>query len=68
MPADARTRLPNGRVCHSDPEILGGTPVLVGTRVPVETLMEWLSGGYTFEEFLANFPAVAPRAGARVHR
>lgn len=59
MPADVRTRLPNGRVYHSNPEILGGTPVFVGTRVPVETLMEWLSGGYTLEEFLENFPTVA---------
>jgi uncharacterized protein (DUF433 family) len=58
MPADLRTRLPDGRVYHSDPEILGGTPVFVGTRVPVETLMEWLGGGYTLEEFLENFPTV----------
>lgn len=58
MPADDRTRLPHGSVFHSDPEILGGTPVFVGTRVPVETLMEWLRGGYTLEEFLDNFPTV----------
>lgn len=58
MPVDLRTRLLNGRVYHSDPEILSGTPVFVGTRVPVETLMEWLGGGYTLEEFLENFPTV----------
>lgn len=59
MSTDVRTRLSDGRVYHSDPEILGGTPVFVGTRVPVETLMEWLTGGYTLEEFLDNFPTVA---------
>lgn len=59
MPTDWRARPSTGSVYHSDPEILGGTPVFVGTRVPVETLMEWLSGGYTLEEFLENFPTVA---------
>lgn len=58
MAADLRTRLSDGRVYHSDPDVLGGTPVFVGTRVPVETLMEWLRGGYTLEEFLENFPTV----------
>jgi uncharacterized protein (DUF433 family) len=59
MPTDVSTPRSDGRVYHSDPEILGGTPVFVGTRVPVETLMEWLTGGYTLEEFLENFPTVA---------
>jgi uncharacterized protein (DUF433 family) len=45
-------------VFHSDPDILGGTPVFLGTRVPVETLMEWLEGGYSLDEFLENFPTV----------
>ena len=49
---------PQDTVFHSDPEILGGTPVFVGTRVPVETLMEWLEGGYSLDEFLENFPTV----------
>ncbi len=47
------------RVFHSDPEILGGTPVFRGTRVPVETLMEWLEGGSSLEHFLENFPTVS---------
>lgn len=47
------------RVFHSDPEILGGTPVFRGTRVPVETLMEWLEGGSSLEDFLDNFPTVS---------
>jgi uncharacterized protein (DUF433 family) len=43
---------------HSDPEILGGEPVFVGTRVPVRTLLVYLEGGETLEEFLDNFPTV----------
>jgi uncharacterized protein (DUF433 family) len=45
-------------VVHSDPEILGGTPVFVGSRVPVQTLVEYLEGGYSVGEFLENFPSV----------
>lgn len=57
--ADARpTTLPDGSVVHSDPEILSGTPVFVGTRVPVQTLIEYLEGGYSLDEFLDNFPSV----------
>ncbi len=41
-----------------DPEILGGEPVFAGTRVPVKSLTDWLSGGYSLEEFLENFPTV----------
>ena len=50
--------LPDGAVVHSDPEIHSGTPVFVGTRVPVQTLIEYLEGGYTLDEFLDNFPSV----------
>lgn len=46
------------RVVHSDPEILGGTPVFVGTRVPVQSLFDHLEGGDTLDEFLRQFPAV----------
>ena len=45
-------------VVHSDPEILGGTPVFVGTRVPLKTLFDYLEGGETLEEFLHQFPSV----------
>jgi uncharacterized protein (DUF433 family) len=45
-------------VIHSDPEILGGTPVFVGTRVPVRTLMEYLEAGDSISDFLDDFPAV----------
>lgn len=50
--------LANGSVVHSDPEILSGTPVFVGTRVPVSTLVEYLEGGYSVQGFLENFPSV----------
>jgi uncharacterized protein (DUF433 family) len=50
--------LPNGRVFHRDPQIMSGVPVFVGTRVPVEILIEWIRGGYTLDEFLDNFPSV----------
>ena len=45
-------------VVHSDPEILGGTPVFVGTRVPAQTLFDYLKGGDTLDEFLRQFPSV----------
>ncbi len=44
---------------HSHPEILGGTPVFVGTRVPVPTLLDYLEGGHLLDEFLDHFPTVA---------
>jgi uncharacterized protein (DUF433 family) len=50
-------RQPN-LVLHSDPEILGGTPVFVGTRVPVQSLFDYLEGGETLDEFLRQFPSV----------
>lgn len=45
-------------VVHSHPEIVSGEPVFVGTRVPARTLVEWLKGGHTLDEFLENFPSV----------
>ena len=47
------------RIVHSDPEILGGAPVFVGTRVPVQALLDFLEGGDTIEEFLDNYPGVS---------
>lgn len=46
-------------VIHSDPEILGGTPVFIGTRVPARILFEYLEGGETLNEFLHQFPSVS---------
>jgi len=45
-------------VVHSDPDILSGTPVFVGTRVPVQSLFDYLEGGDTLDEFLRQFPSV----------
>ena len=45
-------------VVHSDPEILGGTPVFVGSRVPVQSLFDYLEGGEKLDEFLHQFPSV----------
>ena len=46
-------------IVHADPEILGGTPVFVGTRVPVQALLDYLEGGDTIEEFLDDYPGVS---------
>jgi len=48
-----------GQVVHSDPEILGGTPVFVGTRVPLRNLIDYLEGGQSLDEFLDDFPSVS---------
>ena len=45
-------------ILHSDPDILGGTPVFVGTRVPVQSLLDYLRNGDTLDAFLADFPSV----------
>jgi uncharacterized protein (DUF433 family) len=44
---------------HSDPEIMGGTPVFVGTRVPFQTLLDYLEAGDPLGEFLDDFPTVS---------
>ena len=69
-------------VVHSDPDILGGTPVFVGTRVPFRNLIDYLERNHSLDEFLNSFPSVsreqavaaleaaheAVSAGARSHR
>lgn len=40
------------------PDVMGGTPVFVGTRVPVQTLLDYLEAGDSIDEFLAGFPSV----------
>jgi uncharacterized protein (DUF433 family) len=60
-------------VVRSDPEILGGTPVFVGTRVPVQALIDYIEGGHSLQEFLDDFPtltrqlAVAALEQAKAH-
>ncbi len=46
-------------VIHSDPDILGGTPVFVGTRVPFRNLIDYLERNHSLEEFLDSFPTVS---------
>ncbi|HYS56399.1 MAG TPA: DUF433 domain-containing protein [Thermoanaerobaculia bacterium] len=46
------------RVVHSDPEIMSGEPVFVGTRVPVRNLFDFLEAGDPLEKFLDEFPSV----------
>ncbi|HEV2989381.1 MAG TPA: DUF433 domain-containing protein [Candidatus Angelobacter sp.] len=48
----------HSKVVHSDPDILGGTPVFVGTRVPVQNLIDCLKAGDTLDAFLTSFPSV----------
>ena len=45
-------------IIHSNPEIMGGTPVFVGTRVPLQNLIDYLEGGESIEDFLDGFPSV----------
>jgi uncharacterized protein (DUF433 family) len=45
-------------IVHVDPEIMGGTPVFVGTRVPLQNLVDYLEGGESIEDFLDAFPTV----------
>jgi len=52
----------NQDVIIRDPEILGGTPVFRGTRVPFKNLLDYLEGGHTLDEFLDEFPTVTREA------
>ena len=49
----------NKPVVHTDPEIMSGTPVFVGTRVPFQTLLDYLEAGQPLSEFLEDFPTVS---------
>ena len=46
------------QVVHRDPDILGGTPVFRGTRVPIRSFFDYVEGGDTLDEFLRQFPSV----------
>ena len=54
--------MPRESVIVSDPEILGGTPCFRGTRVPVDSLIDYLEAGDSLGEFLDNFPSVSREA------
>ena len=57
-----RFPMPHESVFVSDPEILGGTPCFRGTRVPVDSLIDYLEAGDSLDEFLDNFPSVSREA------
>lgn len=46
------------KIISTSPEVMGGTPVFAGTRVPIETLLDYLEGGESIEGFLDGFPTV----------
>lgn len=50
--------LRNPSIISASPEIMGGTPVFTGTRVPVETLLDYLKAGESIDDFLDGFPTV----------
>lgn len=50
--------MPESKIVHRSPEVLAGTPVFVGTRVPVRVLLEYLEAGDSLNEFLHDFPSV----------
>jgi uncharacterized protein (DUF433 family) len=45
-------------ICR-DPDVMGGTPVFCGTRVPIQTLLDYLEAGESIDDFLAGFPSVS---------
>ena len=51
--------LRNPSIISASPEIMGGTPVFAGTRVPVQTLLDYLKAGESIDDFLDGFPTVA---------
>jgi uncharacterized protein (DUF433 family) len=55
---EKRYLLPVQKSYHSDPEILGGIPVFVGTRVPIQSLFDHLEAGESIDQFLEGFPSV----------
>ena len=46
-------------VVSSSPDVMGGTPVFAGTRVPIENLLDYLEGGESIDDFLEGFPSVS---------
>ncbi len=49
----------NAQIISSTPDVMGGAPVFAGTRVPVQTLLDYLKGGESIDDFLEGFPTVA---------
>ncbi len=56
----------NDQLIISSPEILGGTPVFAGTRVPVQNLLDYLEAGDNINDFLEDFPSVSREQAIQV--
>ena len=56
----------DGRIINIDPEILGGTPVFAGTRVPIKNLFDYLETGETIDYFLDDFEGVSREQEVKV--
>lgn len=56
----------NSKVIHRSPQILGGTPVFTGTRVPAQALIDYLEEGRSLDEFLEDFPTVTRQQATEV--
>jgi uncharacterized protein (DUF433 family) len=56
IPVKIKESLP---IIISEPDVMGGTPVFAGTRVPFQTLIDYLKGGESIEDFLEGFPTVS---------
>ena len=54
-----------GQICI-DPEIMSGTPVFAGTRVPVQTLFDYIEGGDDLDDFLNDYPSVTKEAAVKI--
>ena len=54
------------KLINIDPDIVSGTPVISGTRVPVKSLFDYLEGGYSLDDFLRNFPGVEREKAVRI--
>ncbi len=57
-PGGQRVMLKDSLMISASPEIMGGTPVFTGTRVPVQTLLDYLKAGESIDDFLDEFPTV----------
>ena len=53
-------------IITKDPDVLGGTPVFRGTRVPFQALLDYLEGGQTLNDFLDDFPTVTREAAVHI--
>jgi uncharacterized protein (DUF433 family) len=62
----SNTHMTEKTLIHCSDEILGGTPVFAGTRVPVQTLLDYLAEGDSLIEFLDDFPAVSRQHAVKV--